>query len=137
MNKTIRHTFKYPQSVETVWSYLTESELLAQWLMPNNIKAEIGHQFQFKAKPMPRFGFDGIVHCEILEMVTNERLVYSWKGGSLNTIVTWTLVPVEDGTILTLEQSGFNSIKNLLPYFIMNGGWKKICTRLLKTLHKN
>lgn len=105
--------------------------------MPNNIKIEIGHRFQFQAKPMPRFGFDGIVHCEILEVITNKKLVYSWKGGSLDTIVTWTLKPLENGTALTLEHSGFNSIKNLLPYFIMNGGWKKIGNRLHHLTFKN
>lgn len=118
-----------------VWEHLTNAGLLAQWLMPNDIRPVVGHQFRFKARPMPKFGFDGIVHCEILEVIPHRRLVYSWRGGSLDSIVTWTLDATDKGTILTLEHKGFDGFKNLLPYFIMGRGWVKIGKKLFRQLN--
>ena len=40
-----------------VWRALTEPELLADWLMPNDIKPLVGHDFTFRTDPAP--GFDG------------------------------------------------------------------------------
>ncbi|KEO75934.1 SRPBCC family protein [Anditalea andensis] len=135
MNKTIKHQFEFPQSTEVVWEYLTNAELLAQWLMPNDIKPIVGHKFQFQSRPMPKFGFDGIVHCEILEIIDYKKLVYSWKGGMLDSVVVWTILPTDKGTLLTLEHKGFKGIKNLLPYIIMKKGWAKIGKTLFKQLN--
>lgn len=135
MQRTIKHQFTFPQPPKVVWEYLTDSELLAQWLMPNDFQPIVGHKFQFRSKPMPKFGFDGIVHCEVLEILDYKKLVYSWKGGSLDSIVVWTLIPTDNGTVLTLEHKGFKGFKNLLPYIIMNRGWLKIGKKLFKQLN--
>ena len=124
-----------------VWEYLTNSELLAQWLVPNDFKPIVGHKFQFGAKPKIKIGFDGRIYCEVLEIVPFKKLVYFWKGGmskekpSLDSIVVWTLTPTENGTVLTLEHKGFKGIKNYLAYIIMNRGWVKIGKRLFKLLN--
>ena len=57
--------------------------------------------------------WDGVIHCEVLEETRNKSLAYSWKGGHesnaqeygslLDTIVTWTLVKVDGGTRLRLN----------------------------------
>lgn len=141
MQREIRHQFTFIQPPEVVWDYLTNSELLAQWLMPNDFKPIVGHKFQFGAKPKLKFGFDGRIYCEVLEIIPHKKLVYSWKGGlskeapSLNSIVIWTLEPTKDGTALTLEHKGFKGIKNYLAYIIMNKGWAKIGKRLFKQLN--
>ena len=137
MKKTIRHQFTFPQSPEVVWEYLTDSQRLAQWLMPNTLQPILGHQFQFQARPMPKFGFDGVIHCEVLEIIPFKKLVYSWKGGFLDSVVVWTLESSDDskGTLLTLEHKGFKGIRNLLPYFIMNQGWLKIGKKLFTQLN--
>jgi uncharacterized protein YndB with AHSA1/START domain len=139
----IKHQFSFSQPPEKVWDYLTDPELLAQWLMPNNFKLVVGHQFQFKAKPKLNLRFNGDIYCEVREIVLYEKLVYSWKGGmskenpSLDSIVTWTLVRSENGgTILNLEHKGFKGLKNYLPYFIMNFGWIKIGNRMRAQLTK-
>lgn len=134
MSKSIFHQFSYPQAPEVVWEYLTDSQLLAQWLMPNTIEASLGHKFTMQSRPMPKFGFDGIVHCEILDLDPPKKLVYTWKGGGLDSIVIWTLTPTPLGTTLNLEHRGFKGVKNLLPYLIMGRGWKKIGNRLLTKL---
>lgn len=140
MQREIRHQFTFLQPPEVVWDYLTNSALLAQWLMPNDFKPIVGHKFQFGAKPELKFGFDGRIYCQVLEIIPYKKLVYSWKGGlskenpSLNSLVIWTLAPSRDGTILTLEHKGFQGVKNYLAYLIMNKGWAKIGRRLFEQL---
>src|SRR5215467_5931112 len=93
-----------PHAPEIVWKTLTSADLIARWLMPNDFELVMGKHFSFRTRPMG--DWDGVVHCEVLEVVPNRKLVYSWKGGSktnlkyrsaLDTIVTWTLTPVEVG----------------------------------------
>jgi uncharacterized protein YndB with AHSA1/START domain len=114
----------YPYPIERVWRALTDSEAMADWLMENDFKPEIGHRFQFHTKPAP--GFDGIVDCEVLELQPPRRMAFSWKGGGIDTIATFTLEPVPEGTHLRLEHAGFSGMKATLVSFILGGGWKKI-----------
>lgn len=136
MERTIRQSFYYDHPPEVVWEYLTNAELLARWLMPNDLKPEVGHQFRFTAKPLKKMRFDGNIFCEVLEVEPLQRLVYSWKGGpgpgqiTLDSVVTWTLTPKGSGTELLLEHSGFRGMKNYLAYLFMGPGWRKIGKRL-------
>lgn len=139
MSRSIVHKWFFEHDVDTVWEYLTDSELLAQWLMPNDFEPTVGHQFNFRTKPKVKFGFDGTVYCEVLEVVPKQKLSYSWKGGangktSLDTVVTWTLTSQEGGVALLLEHSGFKGVRNYLPYIIMGKGWLKIVKRLMKII---
>ncbi len=119
-----------PDPPEHVWRALTDPQLLEAWLMPNNIRAEVGARFQFRTAPAP--GFSGVVECEVLEMVPHRLLVYSWRGGSkaaegsgneLDTVVTWRLTPLDSGgTRLYLEHSGFDP--DSFAYKAMSQGWK-------------
>ncbi|GGJ36475.1 SRPBCC family protein [Deinococcus roseus] len=95
---------------EKVWRALTEKDLLSQWLMANNFRAEVGHQFQLRRAPMPHW--DGVVQCEVLEVDPPHQLSYRWNTlwenqPGLNTIVTWTVIPDGNGTLLRMQQSGF------------------------------
>ncbi|MGH6795098.1 MAG: SRPBCC family protein [Methylocella sp.] len=69
-----------PHAPEVVWKTLTTPDLIDQWLMPNDFVAVIGKKFNFKTKPIG--DWDGVVDCEVLEIIENGRLAYSWKGGS-------------------------------------------------------
>jgi len=114
---------------EKVWRALTEPALLERWLMPNDIAPIVGHRFTFRTQPAP--GFDGVVHCEILEAESPRRLVYSWKGGPLDTVVTWNLEASSDGgTRLALVQDGFRP-EHGFTYQMLEEGWRdKAATRL-------
>jgi uncharacterized protein YndB with AHSA1/START domain len=141
MERVINHEWFYPQDPETVWTYLTDPELIKKWLMPTDFKPIVGHQFNFTALPKPKFGFDGKIYCEVLEIIPLKRLSYSWKGGwrgkiTLDSVVTWTLTPKSGGTLLSLEQTGFKGIKNFIPYLVMNKGWVKISKRIFKDLEQ-
>ncbi|MCP9768946.1 SRPBCC domain-containing protein [Lacihabitans sp. LS3-19] len=140
MQKDIIHHWHFNHSPEKVWRLLTETELLAKWLMINDFKPEIGHKFTFYAKPIIKMGFDGRIYCEVLEVEPFKKLSYTWKGGpkpgkiTLDSVVTWTLKSNDQGTLLTLEHTGFKGIKNYLTYIFMNKGWEKIAKRLGKEL---
>ena len=142
MKKAIKHTWVFDQSPEIVWEYLTNSDLLAMWLMKNDFQPLKGHKFMFLTKPMPEFGFDGNVHCEVLEIEPCTKLSYSWKGGpgdgtfNLNTVATWTLEAVGNGTELKLEHSGFEA-HNAFTFDIMNKGWEvHIKDRITKLINE-
>lgn len=117
---------------KTVWRALTEPGLLSAWLMENDIRPVVGHRFTFRARPMP--GWDGVVHCEVLEVEPFRRLRYSWRGGAdeqhgfiggkLDTTVTWTLSEsASGGTLLRLEHEGFLP-KDAFAYENMGKGWR-------------
>jgi uncharacterized protein YndB with AHSA1/START domain len=126
-----------PHAPAAVWKTLTSGELISRWLMPNDFEPVVGRRFTFKTKPLG--GWDGVIHCEVLEMTPNERLVYSWKGGSddnpaygsrLDSIVTWTLTPVEGGTRLRLVHSGFRSPGNDFTFDALSGGWATVTKKI-------
>jgi uncharacterized protein YndB with AHSA1/START domain len=91
---------------EKVWKALTEPELLAKWLLPViGFDVEPGTAFQFQSQPQP--GWDGVVHCRLLEVEPLHRIAYTWVVGDLDTVVTFTLTPTESGTSLSLIHTGF------------------------------
>jgi len=117
--------YDLPGPPAKVWRALTDSKLLASWLMDNDLVAEVGRMFDFRSKPMG--DWDGVVHCQVLEVVANEKLSYSWRGGSgktaLDTVVTWTLTPNGTGTRLHLEHAGFTE-HAAFAYDAMGRGWR-------------
>lgn len=137
MERDIIHRWFYPHPPETVWKFLTDSQLLAEWFMENDFKPELGHVFQFRAKPKIKLGFDGTVYAEVIEIVPFQKLSYTWKGGpgkgkiALDSVVTWSLTPKDGGTELLLEHKGFKGIKNYITYLIMNKGWVIILKKKL------
>ena len=130
--------YVFPQTPAKVWRALTEPELLAAWLMPNDIRPVVGHKFNFRSQPMG--DWNGVVDCEILEVLPQSKLVYTWLGGSttnqayghrLQTTVTWTLAPAPDGgTILRLVHSGFHPEDFALK--AMGQGWNSMGPRIEK-----
>ena len=140
MQKEIKNEWIYEQSPNEVWEYLTQAELITLWLMPNNFKPILGHEFQFQVKPIPSLDLDGIFHCKVLEIVPLKKLIYSWKGGSgdgifiLDTVIEWTLEKYENGTKLFLIQSGFNEA-NLSIYMAMTDGWQKQIQKMVDHLN--
>ena len=141
MTKTIQHQYFFSQTPEVVWDYLTKSELMALWLMPNNFLPIEGRNFEFTTKPIPSLDLDGIFYCKVIEMLPCKKLVYSWKGGpgggimTFDTIVVWTLESKENGTELLLVHSGFNEVENYNLYLGMNDGWLKNIKKIEQLLN--
>lgn len=129
----------FPHSPETVWATLTSGALMARWLgmEPTLFEPVPGSRFTYQT--IPAGEWDGTIHCQVLEAVANRRFAYSWKGGHeanrgygspLDTIVTFTLEPVEGGTRLRLVHSGFVLPTNETAYRNMRGGWTTVVARM-------
>ena len=127
-----------PHAAAAVWKALTTARLIGRWLMPpSGFAAVEGNTFTFQTTPGG--AWDGVIHCRVLEVVPNRRLVYAWKGGDtrntgygapLDTLVTWSLTPVEAGTRVRLVHSGFVLPRNETAYKGMSDGWTKVVRRL-------
>jgi uncharacterized protein YndB with AHSA1/START domain len=128
----------FPHAPETIWQALTNGALMSRWIMePTGFEPVEGKRFTFQTKPAG--AWDGIIHCQVLEVIPNERFVYAWKGGDesnvgygskLDTIVTFTLSRVAQGARLRLVHSGFVLPKNETAFTNMSGGWKKVVRNL-------
>jgi uncharacterized protein YndB with AHSA1/START domain len=117
----------FPHAPEKVWRALTESPLLAQWLMKNDFAPVVGKRVQFRAEPVG--GWDGIVDADVRVVEPMKRLEYSWVSMGFVTELLWTLTPVEGGTHLRFEQSGFGPGMEQ-AYKGATYGWQKFLGRL-------
>ena len=129
----------FPHTPAAIWRVLTTGELINRWLMAQKGFAPVkGTHFSFQT---PSDGdWDGVIHCEVLEAVPNERLVYTWKSGHesngvyvsrLDTVVTWTLARNDGGTRLRIVHSGFVMPKNMSIFQNINAGWSKVVPKLI------
>ena len=139
--RTIRVDEFLPHPPEKVWRALTEPELIARWLMPNDFKLEIGHRFTFQAFPMPAAGFGGTGHCEVLEFEPEKMLRIAWRAApddlsTLDSTVTFTLEPEGTGTRLFLVHDGFNSGDpyHAASYRFMSGGWPGVLAKVSEAI---
>jgi uncharacterized protein YndB with AHSA1/START domain len=124
----------FPHAPETIWKTLTTGELIGRWLMvPTGFEPVKGKHFTFQTTSAG--AWDGVIHCQVLEVTPNQRLAYAWKGGHegnvgygspLDTVVTWTLARVAGRTRLRLVHSGFVTPKNDSAFKTMSGGWTKV-----------
>jgi uncharacterized protein YndB with AHSA1/START domain len=129
----------FPHAPETIWQTLTTPALMGRWLKmtPSGFEATKGTHFSYQTTPAG--AWDGVIHCEVLEVTPNERLVYAWKGGHegnvgygsrLETVVTWTLSRVGGGTRLRLVHSGFVLPRNDTAFKGMGEGWPTVLQRI-------
>ncbi len=136
MAKQIVKRATYPHPPELVWVALTDPHALAEWLMPNDFKPELGHKFRFQFDPMPMCGA-GLTTCEVVEIDPPRRMVWTWQGHSSPgkrtpppTRVEWTLKPTNEGTELTLVHTGLEG-QPFLHNFMMNMGWGQMFKSLI------
>lgn len=121
---SIRIEVTYPHPRDRVWTALTDSQAMAEWLMPNDFEPHVGHRFTMRTDPAP--GFDGIVHCRVLEIEAPRRLSYTWRGGPIDTVLTFELEETAGGTLLRVRQEGFKGLKANLVRLILKSGSRAI-----------
>jgi uncharacterized protein YndB with AHSA1/START domain len=114
-----------------VWRALTQSALLADWLMSNDFAPSVGHKFNFRSTPMPQW--NGVIDCEVLAIEPEKLVSYSWSALGLDTVVTFTLAPSAAGTHLRMEQSGFGSEEDN-NYRGATYGWQRFVGNLEQLL---
>lgn len=109
-----------------VWRALTEPGLLARWWVPGDIRPVVGHRFTLD------MGKWGEQPCEVVAVELGELIAYTFGTGTLDTTITWRLVPEGTGTRLFLEHSGFDLDMPLgrLAYDGMGAGWPDVLDRI-------
>jgi uncharacterized protein YndB with AHSA1/START domain len=118
---------------QKIWRALTDSALMAEWLMSNDFEPLIGHRFNFRAPAQPNW--NGVTDCRVLSLEPPHRLAYSWDSsgaeaaGGLKTVVSFTLTPTARGTLLRLEHSGFRADQER-NYQGANYGWQRFLGNL-------
>ena len=121
----------FPHPPEKLWRALTESTLLAQWMMSNDFQPVVGRKFQFRADPKPTW--NGVVDCQVLTVEPNKVLSYTWGAMGLESVVVWTLSPTSTGTRLRMEQSGFRPDQQQ-AYQGAQHGWRKFFGNLERVI---
>lgn len=126
----IRLVRVYPQSPAKVWRALTTPELVARWWARGDVRAEVGHRFDMDMGPW------GMQPCEVLAVEPERLFSYRFAQPTLDTVITWELVPEGEGTRLTLVHSGFDLASPLVrrAYEGMKPGWPGILERIASTL---
>ena len=134
MTRNLTFDVTYPHAPEKVWRALTDPRAIAQWFMHNDFEPRVGHRFQFRVEPRRR-GWSGIVDCQVLEVDPPRRLVYSWRGNGLDTIVAWTVEAIGESTRVRLEHTGFRGMRGWMIGRVLGKGWgSRILARNLPAL---
>jgi uncharacterized protein YndB with AHSA1/START domain len=118
---------EFPHPPEKVWRALTESPLVTQWLMKNDLEPVVGRKFQFRSDPVPNW--DGLIDCEVLIVEPQKRLSYSWGTLGLESVVLFTLTPTQSGTLVRMEHSGFRADQEQ-AYKGATYGWQRFLGQL-------
>jgi Uncharacterized conserved protein len=118
-----------PYPADRIWRALTQPHLIAEWLMQNDFQPVPGHKFNL------RIAWGGILDCEVLAIEPNRTLSYTWNFAhddpafALTSVVTWTLTPIETGTRLRMEQSGFRP-EQKQAFGGARAGWREFFGKL-------
>ena len=121
-----------PASVETVWKYLTETELRQRWFMGGSIDGRVGGAIEFvfdhdqlsdKDVPMPEryAGNRGRRWSETIVRYEPPHAIAYTFGSDADSIATFELADAGDGrTRLTLVHSGIRNADQAVNF---GGGW--------------
>jgi uncharacterized protein YndB with AHSA1/START domain len=120
-------------SPEKLWRALTQPHLIEEWLMKSDFRPVEGHRFTLTNEPRPDTTVT--IEAEVLKVEDNKTLSYSWSAYGLDTVVTFTLTPTENGTHLRLEQSAFGPDQNA-AFYGARAGWTQFLKALEETLKR-
>jgi uncharacterized protein YndB with AHSA1/START domain len=118
--------------IQKIWEAVSTSEGLASWLMPNDFQPVLGCEFIFRSEP--KNGWDGVVHCKVMELNPPERIGFTWTGNNMDQYVSFELVPLEKNTTqFLLVHSGWKE-EHAVIRGIMDEGWGYISEDLRKKM---
>ena len=131
----INQTVVFEAPIQKVWETVSTSEGIAAWFMPNDFKAELGHEFHLQSPfgPSP---------CKVVELNPPTSLSFTWDVEGW--IITFTLKELgTNRTEFTLIHAGWKSAEEILPKANeksgvirerMNHGWTQILEKLKKVV---
>ena len=127
----VEREFSHPP--EKLWRALTQPHLMEEWLMKNDFKPQVGHQFNLRGE------WGGVLDCEVLTIEPERTLAYTWNFAhadaafNLKSVVTFTLTPSGTGTHLRVEQVGFRPDQKQ-AFGGAHAGWKQFLEKLDQVL---
>ena len=113
-------------SPSKVWDALTIPGQMKEWYFDvKGFKLETGNEFTFTGR-----GPEGVAYlhlCKITEIIPGKKLSYTWRyeGYEGTSLLTFELLPEDNGTKLKLTHEGLNSFPDI-PIFNRNNfvqGW--------------
>jgi len=119
-----------PLPPDRTWSYLTNPDLLAEWLFPTDFKAEEAFQFSFKVSSHHK------ITGEVLTLTEPVNLAVSWNmpGYPRTTYVWWKTSRKGAGCLLELEHSGLTGLRGWLKRGKIRKNWKKRLEKLRRCM---
>ncbi|HYE82780.1 MAG TPA: SRPBCC domain-containing protein [Clostridia bacterium] len=128
----IERTIIIDAPIHKVWDEVSTSEGLASWLMPNDFSPVMGLEFTFRSEP--KHGWDGVVHCKVMELEPPRRLGFTWKGNNMEQYVSFELVELEKNrTQFLLVHAGWTE-EHAMIREVMYEGWGYLTEDLRKKL---
>jgi uncharacterized protein YndB with AHSA1/START domain len=129
-DQSVVHEASYPHPPERVWQALVDPEELALWLMPNDFLPLVGRPFTMECDPI------GQIQAEVLEMDPPRRLCCRWVASFGDTVVTFELTRIPEGTQLRVEHRGWSQ-ENTADRERFESGWtEKLADRLRRVLDR-
>ncbi len=118
--------------IEKVWNFVSTSEGIAAWFMPNDFEARLDHEFHLQSPfgPSP---------CKVTEINPPHKLSFDWDTDGW--FVTFSLQEVNGQTEFTIVHGGWKNKDELIGKANeksaiirdrMNQGWSGIIQKLKK-----
>lgn len=127
--------------LKKVWNALTDKAQMKEWYFDiPDFELGVQNEFNFfEPGGENKFHHRG----EILEVIPNEKLKYSWSYPEFSkekTIVKWQLEESQDGTLVTLTHKGLENFEHLGVNFQKESfeeGWKRLIGQNLRGYLEN
>ena len=137
----IRQSVSFNAPIERVWTFLTDSDLIAKWLMPNTFQPRLGHAFDLQGPP--GIGSGAPIKAVVTEFAPPDdrksaRLSYTWVLDEpvLHTEVHMALHEAGGVTTLDLVHTGWQALpeEHREVRDRHEGGWIQLLGTGLRTL---
>jgi len=126
----------YPVPALRVWKAISDKNEMKQWYFDlEEFKAVPGFVFSFMGGPSPEKQYKHI--CQVTEVISNQKLSYSWRfeGYEGNSVVTFELFEGGGTTRLKLTHAGLETFPADNPDFRKENfvtGWTELLGSSLK-----
>ncbi len=137
MKNSIKKEQVLPHSIDAIWRVISLGEKLTEWFIKADFKPEIGYAYTFTAS-------EGSNCTEIkgkVKKASPYELEYIWvvADTGVETIVSWILEAVENGTKIKLMHRGISNYPHetaIKMFENFNGGWDHCLNLLTEYLAK-
>ncbi|HTI72815.1 MAG TPA: SRPBCC domain-containing protein [Candidatus Limnocylindria bacterium] len=113
ISQDIHMELMLPCAVADAWRAIADQKALSGWFMDNDFQPRLHHKFLFR-KP-PQRGWDGLTHCEVIELEPPFRLAFTYRGKATGEKVL-ACAGVESETTLSSGKGLFAELDTILRF---------------------